>query len=61
VIIALLLLVLATLLAGPLGFIIMAILLLAWALVTGTLHLVIDLLLLPFRLIGALVGGDRSR
>jgi hypothetical protein len=61
VIIALLLLVLATLLAGPLGFIIMAVLLLAWALVTGTLHLVIDLLLLPFRLIGALVGGDRSR
>ncbi len=60
-IIALLLLVLATLLAGPLGFVIMAVLLLAWALVTGTLHLVIDLLLLPFRLIGALVGGDRSR
>ena len=39
----------------------MSVLLLAWALVTGTLHLVIDLLVLPFRLIGALVGGGRSR
>jgi hypothetical protein len=54
VIVALLLLVLATLLAGPIGFAIMAVLLLLWALVTGTLHLVIELLLLPFRAIGAL-------
>ena len=61
VIVALLLLILATLVAGPVGFLVMSVLLLAWALVTGTLHLVIDLLVLPFRLIGALVGGGRSR
>jgi hypothetical protein len=61
VIVALLLLILATVLAGPLGFIVTAAVLLAWAVVTGTLHLVIDLLLLPFRLIGALAGGGRSR
>jgi hypothetical protein len=57
VIVALLLLVLATLLAGPIGFVIMAVLLLTFAVVTGTLHLVIDLLLLPFRAIGALGRG----
>jgi cobalamin synthase len=51
VIVALLLLIIATLLAGPVGFLIMAVLLLTWALVTGTLHLVIDLILLPFRLL----------
>jgi hypothetical protein len=61
VIVALLLLVLATLLAGPLGFIVMAFVLLGWALVTGTLHLVLDLLLLPFRALSALAGGGRSR
>jgi hypothetical protein len=58
VIVALILLVLATLLAGPVGFIVVGLLLLLWAIVTGTLHLVIDLLLLPFRAIGAL---DRDR
>jgi len=61
VIVALLLLILATLVAGPLGFILMAVVLLGWALVTGTLHLVLDLLLLPFRAIGALAGGGHSR
>ena len=61
VIVALLLLILATLIAGPLGFVVMGAVLLAWALVTGTLHLVIDLLLLPFRIIGALAGAGRSR
>lgn len=60
-IVALLLLILATLVAGPLGFIVMAVVLLGWALVTGTLHLVFDLLLLPFRGIAALTGGGRSR
>jgi hypothetical protein len=58
VIVALLLLVLATLVAGPIGFVVMGVLLLAFALVTGTLHLVFELLLLPFRLIGA-VARDR--
>jgi hypothetical protein len=47
--IALLLLILATLLAGPVGFLIAGLLLLVWAAVTGTLHLVFELLLLPFR------------
>lgn len=58
-VVALLLLILATLVAGPLGFVIVGVLLLAWALVTGTLHVVLELLLLPFRIIGALVGGRR--
>ena len=56
-IVALLLLVLATLVAGPIGFAVMGVLLLAFAVVTGTLHLVIELLLLPFRAIGALARG----
>jgi len=58
VIVALLLLVLATLVAGPVGFIVVGLLLLVFAIVTGTLHLVIELLMLPFRAIGAL---DRDR
>jgi hypothetical protein len=59
VIVALLLLVLATLVAGPVGFVVMGLVLLVFAIVTGTLHLVIELLLLPFRAIGALTHGDR--
>ena len=58
-IVALLLLVLATLIFGPLGFFILGLLLLAWAVVTGTLHLAIELILLPFRILGALLGGGR--
>src|SRR4051812_16940275 len=54
VIVALLLLIVATLVLGPVGFIVMGSLLLVWAIVTGTLHLVIDLLLLPFRAVGEL-------
>lgn len=56
-IVALLVLVLATLVAGPVGFVVVGLLLLVGAIVTGTLHLVIDLLLLPFRAIGALTRG----
>ena len=56
-IVGLLLLILATILAGPIGFVVVGALLLAWAVVTGSLHLVIDLLLLPFRAIGALTRG----
>ncbi|MBV9325177.1 MAG: hypothetical protein JO352_15450 [Chloroflexi bacterium] len=56
-IVGLLLLVLATLVAGPVGFFVVGLLLLAFAIVTGTLHLVIEVLLLPFRAIGALTGG----
>ena len=56
-IVALLLLILATLLAGPVGFVVAAVCLLVWALFTGTIHLVFDLILLPFRAIGALARG----
>ena len=52
----LLILILATMLAGPIGFVLGAVFLITWALVTGTLHLLIDLILLPFRVIGALAG-----
>jgi hypothetical protein len=56
---ALLLLILATLLAGPLGFVLAAVFIISWAVVTGTLHLVLELLLLPFRILGALARGGR--
>jgi cobalamin synthase len=52
--IGLLILILATLVAGPIGFVVAAVCLITWAIITGTLHLVIDLVLLPFRAIGAL-------
>ena len=55
VIVALLLLILATIVAGPIGFVVMGLVLLVFALVTGTIHLVFDLILLPFRAIGALM------
>jgi hypothetical protein len=55
--IGLLVLILATLVAGPLGFLVAAILLITWAVVTGTLHLVLDIVLLPFRVLGALARG----
>ena len=45
----LLILVLATMLAGPIGFVLALVVLLAFAIVTGTLHLVFEILSLPFR------------
>jgi len=57
--IPLLLLILATLLAGPVGFIVAAVLIVAWAIITGSVHLLIELVLLPFRAIGALARGGR--
>jgi hypothetical protein len=57
--IPLLLLILATLLAGPVGFVVAAVLIVATAIATGTLHLLIELVLLPFRAIGALARGGR--
>ena len=45
----LLILVLATVLAGPIGFVLALVVLLAFAIVTGTLHLVFEILSLPFR------------
>ena len=49
--IILLVLVLATVLAGPIGFVLACVGILAWALITGSLYLLWNLLLLPFRLI----------
>ena len=57
--IPLLLLILATILAGPLGFVIAAVFIVAWAIVTGSLHLLMEIILLPFRAIGALARGGR--
>jgi hypothetical protein len=50
--IILLVLILATILAGPIGFVLAAVAILAWALITGSLRLLWNLLLLPFRLLG---------
>jgi hypothetical protein len=47
----LLVLILATVLAGPIGFILALVLLLAFAIVSGTLHLVWDILSLPLRVL----------
>jgi hypothetical protein len=55
--IGLLVLILATLLAGPIGFVVAAVLLIAWAVFTGTVHLLLEVLLLPFRIIDALARG----
>lgn len=52
--IVLLILILATLLAGPLGFLVAAALIVGWAIVTGSLHLLWAILTLPFRLLDAL-------
>jgi hypothetical protein len=57
--IILLVLVLATLLAGPVGFLLALLAILGWALVTGSVRLLVALLLLPFRVAAALLrrGG----
>ena len=52
----LLILILATMLAGPLGFLIAAVLIVAWAVVTGSLRLLLGLLLLPFRVLEGLLS-----
>jgi len=57
--IPLLVLILATLLAGPVGFVVAAVMIVAWAIVTGSLHLLMELILLPFRAIGTLARGGR--
>jgi hypothetical protein len=56
---ALLVLILATLVAGPIGFIVVGALLLTWAVLTGSLRLIYEILALPFRIVGAL--GARNR
>jgi hypothetical protein len=55
--ILLLTLILATMLAGPLGFVIALVLVLGWAVVTGSLRLLLAVLLLPFRILEHLLGG----
>jgi hypothetical protein len=55
----LLVLILATMLAGPIGFLLAAVLILAWALVTGSVRLLWNLLLLPFRILESLASGRR--
>jgi hypothetical protein len=57
--IPLLLLILATLLGGPVGFVVAAFLIIGWAIITGSLHLLMEIILLPFRAIGALARGGR--
>jgi hypothetical protein len=54
--IILLILLLATMLAGPLGFLIAAVLIMAWAIVTGSLRLLFELLMLPFRVLDRLLS-----
>jgi ABC-type polysaccharide/polyol phosphate export permease len=57
--IILLILILATLLAGPIGFLLAVVLILGWAIITGSLRLLWNLLLLPFRILESLTGGRR--
>ena len=52
----LLMLILATMLAGPVGFLVAIIVILGWAVVTGSLHLLWALLLLPFKLLERMLG-----
>jgi hypothetical protein len=52
----LLILILATLLAGPLGFIGAVFVILLWALITGSVRLLVGLLSLPFRLLERLLS-----
>jgi hypothetical protein len=56
----LLILVIATLLGGPLGFGLAALVILAWALITGSLRLLWAILMLPFRLVGLVRDDPRG-
>ena len=53
--IILLVLILATLLAGPVGFLLALVAIVGWALVTGSVRLLVALLLLPFRIAAAVL------
>jgi hypothetical protein len=55
----LLTLILATVLAGPIGFVVAIVLILGWALITGSVRLLWNLLLLPFRALNSLSRGRR--
>jgi hypothetical protein len=56
----LLILVLGTLLAGPIGFLIAVVMILGWAVVTGSLKLLWALLVLPVRLVERMLGGGSA-
>ncbi len=53
----LLILILATVLAGPIGFVLAIVAILGWAVITGSLRLVWEVVALPFRVLDRLVGG----
>ena len=50
-VVLLLILILATVLAGPIGFVVAAVSILTWAVITGSLRLLWAVLTLPFRLL----------
>jgi hypothetical protein len=56
----LLILILATVLGGPIGFGLAVVLILGGALVTGTVRLLWAILLLPFRLVGLVRDEPRG-
>jgi hypothetical protein len=55
----LLVLILATLLAGPVGFVLALVAIVGWAVLTGSVRLLVALLLLPFRVGGAVLRRGR--
>jgi hypothetical protein len=57
--IILLVLVLATLLAGPVGFLLALVAIVGWAVVTGSVRLLVALVLMPFRLLEAVLRRGR--
>ena len=57
--IILLVLVLATLLAGPVGFLLALVAIVGWAVVTGSIRLLVALLLLPVRIGAAVLRRGR--
>jgi hypothetical protein len=58
--IILLVLVLATLLAGPFGFLLALMAIVGWAVVTGSVRLLVALLLLPLRIAAAVLRRGRE-
>jgi hypothetical protein len=50
-------LILATLLAGPIGFVVALLLIVGWAVVTGSLRLLWNLLLVPYHVLRSLTRG----
>lgn len=57
--IILLVLILATLLAGPVGFLLALVAVVGWALVTGSVRLLVALLLFPFRIAASVLRRPR--